>query len=133
MLGRFIAKPLAKSFWEALLPNEIAFLLNEYVLYEKYLSVLQEVGETKLTRTHSKIISEGLHDLQLSNFDYYTFVPLMISNVKWIEIERHANLLNNRQDNTLFLIRTLSKPMSYIFNMDQFWVRNKVEKLMELK
>ncbi len=133
MIGRFLAKPLSKTFWEAFLPNEIAFMLNEYVLYEKYLSVLQEVGETKLTRTHSKIISEGFQELQISNFDYYTFVPLMISNAKWIEVEKYANTLNNKQDNTLLLIRTISKPMSYIFNMDQFWVRSKIEKLMELK
>lgn len=132
MLGRFLAKPLSKHFWNAFSPDEIAFMLNEYVLYEKYLSVLQEVGETKLTRTHSKIISEGLQELQINNFDYYIFIPLMVSHVKWIEVESKALALNNKQENTIFLIRTISKPMSYIFNLDQFWVKNKVEKLMEL-
>lgn len=132
MLGRFLAKPLSKSFWEAFLPNEIAFMLNEYVLYEKYLTVLQEVGETKLTRTSSKIISEGLNKLEVKNFDYYTFVPLMSLRTKWNEIERLVNVLNNKQENTLLLISVLSKPISDIFNMDQYWVRSKIEKLMEI-
>ena len=130
MLGRFIAKPLPKAFWEAFLPNEIAFMLNEYVLYEKYLTVLQEVGETKLTRTSSKIASEGLNELEIKNFDYYNFVPLMNIKARWDEIERNVNLLNNKQQNTLLLVKTLSKPMSDVFNMDQFWVRSKLEKLM---
>ena len=130
MLGRFLAKPLPKAFWEAFLPNEIAFMLNEYVLYEKYLTVLQEVGETKLTRTSSKIISEGLHALKVNNFDYYTFIPLMNVNINWNEVKRHVNLLNNKQDLTLIFIDTISKPISDIFNLDQFWVRSKIEKLL---
>lgn len=132
MLGRFLAKPLPKSFWEAFLPNEIAFMLNEYVLYEKYLTVLQEVGETKLTRTSSKIISEGLHELEIKNFDYYTFIPLMNLKVNWSNVIRNVNLLSNKQDNTLIFIETLSKPISDVFNMDQYWVRSKVEKLINL-
>ncbi len=130
MLGRFLAKPLPKVFWEAFLPNEIAFMLNEYVLYEKYLTVLQEVGETKLTRTSSKIISEGLHALKVNNFDYYTFIPLMNVNINWNEVKRHVNLLNTKQDLTLIFIDTISKPISDIFNLDQFWVRSKIEKLL---
>ncbi|MBQ3595918.1 MAG: hypothetical protein II981_10990 [Bacteroidales bacterium] len=130
MLGRFLAKPLPKSFWEAFLPNEIAFMLNEYVLYEKYLTVLQEVGETKLTRTSSKIISEGLHELEIKNFDYYTFIPLMNLKINWSNVVRNINLLSNKQDNTLIFIETLSKPISDVFNMDQYWVRSKVEKLI---
>ena len=132
MLGRFLAKPLPKSFWETFLPNEIAFMLNEYVLYEKYLTVLQEVGETKLTRTSSKIISEGLHELEIKNFDYYTFIPLMNLKVNWSNVIRNVNLLSNKQDNTLIFIETLSKPISDVFNMDQYWVRSKVEKLINL-
>lgn len=130
MLGRFLAKPLPKTFWEAFHPNEIAFMLNEYVLYEKYLTVLQEVGETKLTRTSSKIITEGLHELEIKNFDYYTFIPLMNIKVNWNDVIRNVNIMNNKQDNTLIFIETLKKPISDVFNLDQYWVRSKVDKLM---
>ena len=132
MLGRFLAKPLPKAFWEAFLPNELAFMLNEYVLYEKYLSVLQEVGETKLTRTSSKIISEGMHQLEVKNFDYYTFVTLMSVGVKWNEVMCFVNNLNNKQENTLLFIDTISKPMSEIFNMEQMWVKEKISRILEL-
>jgi hypothetical protein len=132
MLGRFLAKPLPKAFWEAFLPNELAFMLNEYVLYEKYLSVLQEVGETKLTRTSSKIISEGMHQLEVKNFDYYTFVTLMSVGVKWNEVMCFVNNLNNKQENTLLFIDTISKPMAEIFNMEQMWVKEKISRILEL-
>lgn len=132
MLGRFLAKPLPKSFWEAFLPNELAFMLNEYVLYEKYLSVLQEVGETKLTRTSSKIISEGMHQLEVNNFDYYTFVTLMSTGVRWNEVKEFVNNLNNKQESTLLLINTISKPMSEIFKMEQTWVTEKISRILEL-
>ena len=132
MLGRFLAKPLPKSFWEAFLPNELAFMLNEYVLYEKYLSVLQEVGETKLTRTSSKIISEGMHQLEVNNFDYYTFVTLMSTGVRWNEVKEFVNNLNNKQESTLLLINTISKPMSEIFKMEQTWVKEKISRILEL-
>ncbi|MBR6518732.1 MAG: hypothetical protein IKT63_03565, partial [Oscillospiraceae bacterium] len=45
--------------------TEIAYMLNEYILYEKYLQVLEEVGETKLTRAHSKIVSDGMHNFNV--------------------------------------------------------------------
>lgn len=132
ILGRFLAKPLSKIFWEAFQPNEIAFMLNEYVLYEKYLYVLQDVGETKLIKTHSQIISQGLHKLEINNFDFYNFIPLINNNVNWDEVEIYANRLNDIQKTTIFLIHNLSKPLSDIFNFDQLWVKNKVEKLKNL-
>lgn len=132
MLGRFLAKPLPKVFWEAFLANEIAFMLNEYVLYEKYLTVLQEVGETRLTRANSKIASEGLAELEIKNFDYYTFVPLLNVKVKWNDVITHVNKLNNKQDNTILLANTLSKPISEIFNMNLSWVKDKIENLMKM-
>lgn len=132
ILGRFLAKPLSKIFWEAFQPNEIAFMLNEYVLYEKYLYVLQNVGETKLTKAHSQIIYQGLHELEIDNFDFYNFVPLINNKVNWNEVEIYVNRLNNMQKNTIFLIHTLSKPLSEIFHLDQLWVRNKIERLKSL-
>ena len=107
-------------------------MLNEYVLYEKYLSVLQEVGETKLTRTSSKIISEGMHQLEVNNFDYYTFVTLMSTGVRWNEVKEFVNNLNNKQESTLLLINTISKPMSEIFKMEQTWVKEKISRILEL-
>ena len=45
ILGRFIAQPLPSTFWEAFDDKEIAFMLNEYVLYEKYIKVLMRLED----------------------------------------------------------------------------------------
>lgn len=129
MLGRFLAKPLPKAFWTSFDSKEIAFMLNEYVLYEKYLSVLQEVGETKLTKAHSKIISEGLKELELRNISIDLFIPLMFCNIDWDEVEIEVNRLNNRQNNTLFVTRKLSSPVEEVFDLSKPWVKDKVDKL----
>lgn len=132
MLGRFVAKPLPKSFWETFTPEEIAFILNEYVLYEKYLAVLQEVGETKLMRAHKQIISQDLKEIELNNLTFDTFVPLIMTETNWEDVEIQLNCLNNRQENTLYIIRNLSKPISQIFDMEKPWVRDKVTELSQL-
>ena len=132
MIGRFLAKPLSKIFWEAFSPAEIAFMLNEYVLYEKYLAVLQEVGETKLMRTHKQIISQNLKEIVLQNMTLYTFVPLIMTDTDWDEVECQVNRLNNSQDNTLYIARALSKPLDEIFDMSKPWIRDKVTELSKL-
>lgn len=132
MLGRFVAKPLPKAFWETFNAEEIAFILNEYVLYEKYLAVLQEVGETKLMRAHKQIISRDLQEIELNNITSDTFIPLMMTETNWDEVEIQANRLNNKQDNTLYIIRNLSKPIELAFDMSRPWVKKKVEELSRL-
>lgn len=132
MIGRFLAKPLSKIFWEAFSPAEIAFMLNEYVLYEKYLTVLQEVGETKLTRAHSKIESSGLEEMEISNFDYYIFVPLMSLPINWEETATEVSRLNSTQNNTSFLVNKLSTPINKLFDIEKPWIRNKIEKLLAM-
>jgi hypothetical protein len=39
MIGRFVAHPLPVHMWDSLSDTIVAFLLNEYVLYEKYQQV----------------------------------------------------------------------------------------------
>jgi len=132
MLGRFIAKPLPTVFWETFTPDEIAFMLNEYVLYEKYLAVLQEVGETKLMRTHKQIISKDLQQIELNNLTLYTFVPLMMTDTNWNEVETQVLKMSNKQDNTLYMVRSLSKNINEAFDMTLPWVQDKVLKLIEM-
>ena len=133
MLGRFISsQPLPKQFWKNFSEKEIAFMLNEYVLYEKYLKVLAEVGETKLTRAHAKIEDEGMHNLGISNFELTNFVPLMVINCNWNEIIGSANMLYNIQEDTIRLFNLLSQPIEKTFNLQQPWTAAKIEKLKKL-
>ena len=126
MIGRFTAHPLPMRMWQTLDDNVIAFLLNEYVLYEKYQQVLQEVGEIKLARAHSRIETEGIDNMVLRNFGLTTFIPLLFANRNWSSI---STALENRehQDNTHLLVDMLNKPIEEIFDMSTPWKRALVE------
>ncbi len=99
MIGRFVARPLPVSLWNRLSDAVVAFMLNEYVLYEKYQQVLQEVGEIKLARAHSRIETEGIDNMVLRNFDLMDFVPLLYSQHDWKQVAADLELIDH-QDNT---------------------------------
>lgn len=126
MIGRFTAHPLPMRMWQTMDDDVIAFLLNEYVLYEKYQQVLQEVGEIKLARAHSRIETEGIDNMVLRNFDLTTFIPLLFANRNYDSIS--AELENREhQDNTHLLVEMLNKPVEQIFDMSTPWKRALVE------
>ena len=110
MLGRFIANPLPVAVWNSLSDLDVAFFLNEYVMYQKYIQVLQEVGEIKLARAHSRIETEGIDNMVIRNFDLATFIPLLKSQH---DLQRIAEALENieHQDNTHLLVAELSRPI----------------------
>lgn len=128
MLGRFTAKPLPRAVWDELETQQVAFLLNEYVLYEKYLLVLEEVGEMKLARAHSQIETEGIEGTTVSNFDLYTFVPLLYSKHAGLKGVLEALEIIDHQENTHLLIDKLSRPVGEIFDMEKPWVKEEVER-----
>ncbi len=130
MLGRFVARPLSIKIWHSLSDTVVAFLLNEYVLYEKYLHVLEEVGEIKLARAHSRIETEGIDNMTISNFDLYTFVPLLYSSHDWSAVANALETIEH-QDNTHLIINKLSQPVEEIFDLSKPWTKARVEELLK--
>lgn len=131
MLGRFVARPLPQKLWRGLSPEVVAFLLNEYVLYEKYLHVLEEVGEIKLARAHSRIETDGIDNMVISNFDLYNFVPLLYADFDWHEIALALDKLDH-QENTHLLVEKLSQPIETVFDLSKPWIKERVEGLRNL-
>ena len=130
MIGRFTARPLPQRMWQQLSDTEIAFLLNEYVLYEKYQQVLQEVGEIKLARAHSRIETEGIDNMVLRNFDLSGFIPLLYAGRDWQAITAALETIEH-QDNTHLLVQMLSKPVEEIFDLSTPWKRAIVEQALK--
>ena len=130
MIGRFVARPLPVSLWNRLSDAVVAFMLNEYVLYEKYQQVLQEVGEIKLARAHSRIETEGIDNMVLRNFDLMDFVPLLYSQHDWKQVAADLELIDH-QDNTHQLVEMLSKPIDQIFDLSTPWKRAQVEQKLK--
>ena len=127
MLGRFISRPLSTAIWNSLTDRHVAFFLNEYVLYEKYLHVLEEVGEIRLARAHSRIETEGIDNMVISNFNLYNFVPLLYSAHDWQQVVHELEEIEH-QDNTHLLVEKLSLPIEQIFDISKSWIKAEVER-----
>ena len=129
MIGRFTAHPLPTRMWNTLSDKIVAFLLNEYVLYEKYQQVLQEVGEIKLARAHSRIETEGIDNMVLRSFDLTNFYPLLQSNHRWPAVADALEHIDH-QDNTHLLIEMMSHPLDELFDLSTPWKRAQLDDIM---
>ncbi|MDH4197744.1 MAG: PEP-utilizing enzyme, partial [Candidatus Aminicenantes bacterium] len=65
VVGSFVETGAEASYWESFEPGEIASLLNEWLLHQKYLAVLDTVGERKVNRAKSLILAQGLATLPI--------------------------------------------------------------------
>ena len=130
MLGRFVSKPISTTVWNRLSDRIVAFLVNEYVLYEKYIHVLEEVGEIRLARAHSRIETEGIDNMVVDKFDMYTLLPLILSDHDWHCV---ADELENieHQDNTHLLVDKLSKPLGEIFDLTNPYTVNQINQIKQ--
>lgn len=130
MIGRFVARPLPRRMWNSLSDTLVAFLMNEYVLYEKYQQVLQEVGEIKLARAHSRIETEGIDNMVVKNFDMNNFVPLLYSQHDWKQVANELEGMDH-QDNTHLFIEKLSQPIEEIFDMSTPWKASIIQEILK--
>ena len=91
--------------------------------------MLQEVGEIKLARAHSRIETEGIDNMVLRNFDLTNFIPLLYSNHVWSSVSTALEAIDH-QDNTHLLVEMLSRPVGEIFDLSTPWKRAQVEAVL---
>jgi hypothetical protein len=124
MLGRFICIPLPLKFWKELNNIEISFLLNEYILFEKYLYLLHEIGEHHLTRAKTSLQKEGLGEIILNIAHAKIFTTLKLSKKNWDEI--YKNKPHNTQKEFDNLISMLKLPFGEIYDFESSWSISKL-------
>lgn len=127
MLGRFICIEHSITFWNAFKNFEIGFMLNEYILFEKYLNVLYEVGEREVNRARKKILNEGLGEIRVKLGDAMVFMSLKLSDQNFMKIKAIKDF---KFDNgALELIELLMKPFSFFFNYNEPWSFNRLKEI----
>lgn len=127
MLGRFLTLPLPVKFWKSFTENEILFMLNESILFEKYIYVLYEVGERKLSKARNKILKEGLQNISLNTLNIKTFTTLKLCFKKWDKL-----LLNTSfdfEEDTKLLIDKLKQPFGQLYDYSKPWSISTLEKI----
>lgn len=129
MLGRFLCQAHPTAFWEAFKPNDVVFLLNEYILFEKYMQVLSEFGERHLSRTKNKILTEDLENITLSSMDPEIFIPLKFHIKDWDAIESQVEPEFDKE--TRNLIQLLKQPFGSLFNYQASWSFGKLKEICQ--
>jgi hypothetical protein len=89
VVGSFIEPDAEASFWKSFEPWEIAGLLNEWLLHQKYLRVLEAVGERRINRARSVILAQGLAAVEIHQGWAVEFGGLRSSGVDLDEVRRH--------------------------------------------
>ena len=79
MLGRFLCTRYPSAFWTRFSPSEIGLLVNEWVLFEKYMQVLQTVGEREALKARKQILKGGLEQLSLHPGNVQSLITLKLS------------------------------------------------------
>lgn len=124
MLGRFLCQDHPVAFWKAFSPQGIAFMLNEYILFEKYMQILSEFGERHLNRTRNKILTDDLNTIALSSMDTDAFLTLKLTSPDWTAIESSMPPFSDKD--SLQFITLLKQPYGRLFDYSLPWSLEKL-------
>ncbi len=127
MLGRFLTLMLPIKFWKSFSEDEILFMLNETVLFEKYIHILYEVGERNLSKARHKILQHGLKNIKLQNFNIKNFTTLKLTFKNWDKISK--NKLAQYDTDLLILINRLKQTFGELYDYTKPWSFSKLEKI----
>jgi hypothetical protein len=90
VIGSLIDPNAEAPFWRSFNAEEIAGLLSEWLLHQKYLRVLDTVGERRVNRARSLILAEGLSVVQIHRGWAVEFKGLRSSGVDLDEVRRNV-------------------------------------------
>jgi hypothetical protein len=90
IIGSLVEPGAEASFWTSFEPREIAGLINEWLLHQKYLRVLDAVGERRVNRARSVILAQGLSAVQIHRGWAVEFKGLRSSGVDLDDVRRHV-------------------------------------------
>ncbi|MEK7743386.1 MAG: hypothetical protein AAB578_03275, partial [Elusimicrobiota bacterium] len=108
-------------------PEETGLLLNEWVLFEKYLQVLQAVGERRVLRARKKILDEGMDDLPLEPRSVKALIPVKLARVPLDRVRAALPSWCDRQAPQV--LDLLSRPYGDFYDFSAPWALKELEKL----
>jgi hypothetical protein len=127
MLGRFLSSRHPVAFWRSFSPAETGLLVNEWVLFEKYMQVLHNVGEKKVFQTRKKILQDGLGDLSLHPGSVKSLIPLKLSGTPLGEARKSLPEWSDPQ--TARVLELIEQPYRVFYNFDAGWSVGELDKI----
>ncbi|MBZ5680470.1 MAG: hypothetical protein LAO24_10225 [Acidobacteriia bacterium] len=127
MLGRFLSARYPVAFWKCFSPSEIGLLVNEWVLFEKYMQLLHHVGERKVLLARKQILKDGLGQLSLHPGNVQCFITLKLSGAR---LEEARNTLPPWSDpQSVRVLELLQQPYRAFYDFDAVWSVRQLEKV----
>lgn len=127
MLGRFLCMRYPAAFWKAFSPAEIGLLVNEWVLFEKYMQVLQNVGERKLLMARKEILKGGLEQLSLHPGNVQALITLKLSGARLQEAKDALPQWCDPQ--SARVLELLQQPYGAFYDFNAAWSVGQLEKI----
>ena len=127
MLGRFLSFRYPVAFWKSFSPSEIGLLVNEWVLFEKYMQLLHKVGERKVILARKEILKGGLDQLSLQPGNVQCFITLKLSGTRLEEINHSLPEGSDRQ--SARVLELLQQPYSAFYDFNAVWSVSQLEKI----
>jgi hypothetical protein len=127
MLGRFLCMPYPAAFWKAFSPAEIGLLVNEWVLFEKYMQVLHNVGERRLLLARKQILKGGLEQLSLHPGNVQPLITLKLSAARLQEAR--DNLPEWTDPQSARVLELLQQPYRAFYDFNAVWSVGQLERI----
>jgi pyruvate,orthophosphate dikinase len=127
MLGRFLSQRYPVAFWKRFGPAEIALLVNEWVLFEKYMQVLHNVGERRVLQARKKILKEGLDKLYIHPGYVQSLITLKLSGARLEEVKHSLPDWSDPQ--AVLVLELLQQPYRVFFNFNAEWSVAELKKI----
>jgi len=113
VIGSFVDPRFPIAFWERFHPPEVAYLISEWTLHQKYLGVLDVIGEKKVSRAKDLILAGGLNAVP-ALAAAMAFIHLKLSRVELEEVRRAVP--DGSDPQTAEILDLLLRPFSAFFD-----------------
>jgi hypothetical protein len=127
MLGRFLGMHYPAAFWKTFNSAEIALLVNEWVLFEKYMQVLHKVGERRVLLARKEILRGGLEQLLLHPGNVQSLITLKLSGAPLQEARESLPEWSDPQSAKVLAL--LQQPYRAFYDFNQAWSVGKLERI----
>ena len=129
MLGRFLSVRYPVAFWKAFSATEVALLVNEWVLFEKYMLVLHNMGERKLLQARKKILKDGLEELRVHAGAVKPLITLKLARAPLVEAVASVPEWGDPQVKNV--LELLQDPYKTFYDFRARWSVRELEKICE--
>ena len=129
MLGRFLCMRYPTAFWKAFTPVEIGLLVNEWVLFEKYMQLLHNVGERKVLMARKQILKGGLDQLSLHPGNVQSLITLKLSGVPLEAVRESLPAWTDPQ--CAKVLELLRQPYRAFYDFNAVWSLRQLKELCQ--